>query len=306
MPIPPVSQFRVPLFELLGDGKDRSLGEAANALADRFKLTPEERTQTVPSSGYSVMRHRTGWAAFHLRKAGLLEEGIFGILRITDAGRKFLATKPTSLTQGVLKKFPAYQEWQHAVKKGLTVEEIATGATEEEETSSPEELIASAYAKLRANLAAELLPMVMSRSSEFFERLVVDLLVAMGFGRSRAETDRATRLGGDGGIDGVIDADSLGLDSIYLQAKRWKNSVGEPELRDFVGALDAHRAQKGVFITTSTFSEAARIYAGKVTKKISLIDGPRLALLMIDFGVGVSKGMTYQLQKIDSDYFEES
>ena len=305
MPIPPVSQFRVPLFELLGDGLDRSLGEAANLLADKLSLTEEERAQVIPSSGYSVVRHRTGWAAFHLRKAGLLEEGMFGVLRMTPEGKKFLATKPTSLTQGVLKKFLPYQEWQGAVKKGLSSESASAG-NEEEETVSPEERIATAYEKLRANLAAELLQTVKAKSPEFFEKLVIDLLVTMGFGRSRADTGRAARLGGDGGIDGVIEADRLGLDSIYIQAKRWQNSVGEPELRDFVGALDVHRAQKGVFITTSTFSEAARRYVERASKKISLIDGQRLAELMIDTGVGVSKAEVYEIKKVDSDYFEET
>ncbi len=302
MPIPPVSRFRVPLFRLLGDGKDRSLGDAANALADEFKLTSDERAQVVPSSGYSVMRHRTGWAAFHLRKAGLLEEGIFGVLRITEAGKKFLATNPEALTQGVLKQFPAYREWQQAVKKGLPEEQ---NSVEEDETTSPEERIESDHRALRANLAAELLQIVKSGSPEFFERLVIDLLVKMGFGESREEASRATRSSGDGGIDGVIDADRLGLDALYVPAKRWKNSVGEPELRDFFGALDAHRATKGVFITTSSFSEAAKNYAGRVTKKISLIDGPKLASLMVDFGVGVSTAKVYELKKIDSDYFKE-
>lgn len=303
MPIPPVSQFRIPLFRLLGDGRERSLGEAASALADEFQLTPEERSQVIPSSGYSVVRHRTGWAGFHLRKAGLLEEGIFGVLRLTEAGRKFAATNPPSLTQGVLKQFPAYREWMQAVKKGLPEEQAAV---EEDEATSPEERMEADHRALQANLAAELLETVKTRSPEFFERLVVDLLVRMGFGKSREETDRATRLGGDGGIDGVIDADRLGLDSVYVQAKRWKNPVGEPELRDFFGALDAHRATKGVFITTSSFSEAARVYVGRVTKKISLVDGPKLASLMIDFGVGVSTAKLYELKKLDSDYFEES
>jgi len=302
MPIPPVTHFRVPLLHLLGDGVERPLHEAANALADVFKLTPEEREAVLPS-GYPVVRHRTGWAGFHLRKAGLLDDSKRGILCITEEGRKLLATKPASLAESVLIQFPKYQAWQKAVSKSATLPVAVTEVADEE--TSPEEDIANGYATLRANLAAELLERIMAKPSGFFEKLVVDLLLAMGYGGSRAEAGTVTKATGDGGIDGVINEDRLGLDAVYVQAKRWAKTVGVEELRNFVGALSAHKAHKGVFISTSTFAKSARDYISQVGQKIVLVDGARLAELMIDYGVGVSTRESYILKRADEDYFSE-
>lgn len=252
MPIPPVTHFRVPLLQLLGDGVERPLQEAANALADVFKLTPEEREAVLPS-GYPVVRHRTGWAGFHLRRAGLVDDSKRGILCITEEGKKLLATKPTSLSESVLMQFPKYQAWRKAVSKAAPLPAVAE---ESDEETSPEEAIANGYATLRANLAAELLERIMTKPSGFFEKLVVDLLLAMGYGGSRAEAGTVTKASGDGGIDGVINEDRLGLDAVYVQAKRWAKTVGVEELRSFVGALSAHKAHKGVFITTSALMNA--------------------------------------------------
>lgn len=302
MSIPPVTHFRVPLLQLLGDGAERPLAEAAHALADVFKLTDEERSAVLPS-GYPVVRHRTGWAGFHLRKAGLVDDSKRGILRITEEGKKLLATKTTSLSESVLMQFPKYQAWRKAVSNAAPLPIPAV--VEADEETSPEEAIANGYATLRANLAAELLERIMAKPSGFFEKLVVDLLLAMGYGGSRAEAGTVTKASGDGGIDGVINEDRLGLDAVYVQAKRWEGNVGVGPLREFVGSLSAHKAHKGVFITTSDFAPGAREFINQVSHKIVLINGQRLAELMIDYGVGVSTRETYVLKRADEDYFAE-
>lgn len=303
MPIPTVTHFRIPLLQLLGDGQERPLAEAANALVEVFQLNEEERKAVLPS-GYPVVRHRTGWAGFALRKAGLIDDSKRGILRITEDGQKLLATKPASLTESVLMQFPKYQAWRKAVKEA-TPTPTPVPENEEEEQLSPEEAMANGYAVLRANLAAELLERVMAKPSGFFEKLVVDLLLAMGYGGSRAEAGTVTKASGDGGIDGVINEDRLGLDAVYVQAKRWEGNVGVGPLREFVGSLSEHKAQKGVFITTSDFAAGARHYVSQVSHKIVLINGQRLAELMIDYGVGVSTRETYVLKRADEDYFAE-
>ena len=302
MPIPPVTHFRVPLLHLLGDGAERPLSLAADALADVFKLTPEERDVAL-ASGYPVVRHRTGWAAFHLRKAGLVDDSKRGILRITEDGKKLLASNPASLSESVLMQFPKYQAWQQALSNaGALPAAIPAEAGEE---TSPEEAIANGYATLRANLAADLLERIMAKPPGFFERLVVDLLLAMGYGGSRAEAGTVTKASGDGGIDGVINEDRLGLDAVYVQAKRWESNVGVGALREFVGSLSAHKAHKGVFITTSDFAAGAREFVAQVSLKIVLINGARLAELMIEHSVGVSTERTIAIKRVDSDYFEE-
>lgn len=304
MPIPSVSKFRIPLLNLLSDGQERSLADAATALADHFSLTPEDRSAVIPSSGYSVVRHRTAWAGFHLRKAGLVVDGLPGVLRITEEGKALAAKKPHDLSNGALSRIPAYQAWKAAVSRARN-EPLTNSEGEEEETASPEEEIANAYAKLRSNLAADLIERIKAKPSRFFERLVVDLLLAMGYGGSRAEAGTVTKASGDGGIDGVIAEDRLGLDAVYVQAKRWNDTVGVEQVRGFAGALSEHKAQKGVFITTSDFARGARDYVEKITQKIVLIDGARLAELMIDYGVGVQPKQLYELKRADEDYFAE-
>ena len=302
MAIPPVSQFRIPLLTLLGDGKSRHLQEAATCLADVFNLTDEERFAQL-ASGYPIVRHRTSWAGFHLRKAGLVEDGQKGILKITEEGKAVLAGHPSSLADTILIKYPKYLAWRNAVSE--VGAEAVPLSNKPDEDLSPEESIANGYTILRANLAAELLERIKIKPPGFFEKLVVDLLLAMGYGGSRAEAGSVTKASGDGGIDGVINEDRLGLDAVYVQAKRWENTVGVNELRNFVGALSAHKAHKGVFISTSNFAKPARDYISQVGQKIVLIDGPRLAELMIDYGVGVSTKETYVLKRADEDYFAE-
>jgi restriction system protein len=304
MPIPRYDEMMLPLLRFLADGQEHAQRDLAEPMANHFSLTPDERAKELPSRQTTYLRHRLGWAGFRLRRAGLAELPRTGTLRITAEGQKFLATNPQRLTPNDLKQFPAWVAFLAATKKSR--QEATPAAEAEEENYTPEEVMEDANATLRAQLAEELLTRVKQSDPTFFERLVVDLLLKMGYGGSRKEAGQATKASGDGGIDGVINEDRLGLDAVYVQAKRWENSVGEPQLRDFVGALHAHRASKGVFITSSEFTSSARAYVDKVQFKISLIDGRKLAELMIDFGVGVSLAHTYEIKKVDSDYFEES
>jgi restriction system protein len=305
MPIPAVTKFRAPLLSLLGDGRRWRLGDAANALADLFQLTPEEREISI-SSGYPVIRHRTTWAGFHLRKAGLVQDGIHGILQLTPEGQEFLKTRPDNLSDSFLRDhFPKYREWKDSVAKRNAEEGIGAHGDEADEEVSPEEQIEAAEAKLKGKLAAELL-LLMAKMDPFrFEQLVVDLLFSMGYGGSREEAAKVTKKTGDEGIDGVINEDRLGLDVVYVQAKRWQSNVGRNEIMNFVGALAGKHAHKGIFITTSGFNTNATDYARSVPQKVILIDGQRLSELMIEHNVGVTTTRKIALKRIDSDYFEE-
>lgn len=303
MPMPPVTQFRVPLLKLLGDGKEWKLSEAANGLADEFQLTPEERQLKI-SSGYPVVRHRTTWAGFHLRKAGLVHDGRRGLLQLTPEGKALLATNPTDLSDDFLAQHSAkYRAWKDSVAKAEIDQPEALSSADDEK--SPEEQIEAADANLRSQLAVELQSRMATMDAYRFEQLVVDLLFAMGYGGSREEAAKVTKKSGDGGIDGVINEDRLGLDVIYVQAKRWQGNVGTSEIRNFIGALSENHANKGVFITTSDFVPGARESARKVAQKVILINGQRLAELMIEHDIGVTTTRKIALKRIDSDYFEE-
>lgn len=310
MAIPKYDEITLPLLHLLSNGKEYHRSELPVLVGDHFKLAEEERNRKLPSGQSTYLKNRTGWAGFYLRKAGLAEFCGEATLRITDAGRKFLETNPPKITRAVLMQFEPFSSYIQQIRKlktdgGAEGEKTSSKQEMDEDEATPEEIIDNSYTLLRAQLAAELLQRIKKATPTFFEELVVDLLLKMGYGGSRAEAGRATKPTGDNGIDGVIDEDRLGLDAIYVQAKRWENSVGEPQLRDFVGALHAHRARKGVFMTTSEFTEPARLYVEKVDFKISLIDGRKLTELMIDFGVGVSLAHTYEIKKVDNDYFAE-
>lgn len=298
----------LPLLELLADGEEHHQRDLSPPLAAHFNLTDAEIAELLPNTAVSRFRHRLGWAGFHLRHAGLASLPRHGFLKITDEGERFLSTKPVKITRTVLNQFAPWREYLRQLKEnadeGGSVDKPDAMDTESNE-ATPEERISRAHVDFRATLATEVLSRVKQCSAEFFERLVVDLLLKMGYGGSRAEAGQLTKASGDGGIDGIINQDRLGLDAVYVQAKKWGASVGEPELRDFVGALHVHRATKGVFITTSEFTAPAKNYVEKVGVKISLIDGRRLAGLMIDFSVGVSLAQTYEIKRIDSDYFEE-
>jgi restriction system protein len=302
MAIPDYQTIMLPFLQFLKDGKERNLSELVDSIADKFKLTTEERQQLLGSGQQTVIRNRAGWARTYLKKAGLLESTRRGFFRITERGQSVLASKPQRIDVKYLEQFPefiAFRELRHERPDEASLPVSAsTDAT-------PEEALDVAYARLRLNLEGELLEQVKSASPSFFERLVVELLVRMGYGGTLRDAGQAVGKSGDGGIDGIIKEDRLGLDVIYLQAKRWDSTVGRPEIQKFAGALQGHRARKGVFITTSSFSADALEFALRIDSKIILIDGPALAKYMIDHNVGVSLARSYDVKKIDSDYFNE-
>ncbi|MFM6171784.1 restriction endonuclease [Sphaerospermopsis sp. LEGE 00249] len=295
----------LPLLQYAGDGKEHSLRDAITFLADVFNLSDEERKELLSSGQQAVFDNRVGWARTHLKKAGLLESPKRGFFQITNRGKEILKQNNPEINVKFLNQFPEFIEFKTIKKDNDKSESEITEDSEILETT-PQESIEFGYQKIRKELELELLNRVKSCSPDFFERLVVDLLVKMGYGGSRRDAGRAIGKAGDGGIDGIIKEDKLGLDIVYIQAKRWDNTVvGRPEIQKFVGALHGQRARKGVFITTSKFSQDAREYVSIIDSKIVLIDGQELAQLMIDNHVGVSTVSIYEIKKIDSDYFTD-
>ncbi|MDD2720114.1 MAG: restriction endonuclease [Gallionella sp.] len=299
MAIPDFQTLMLPLLKLLADKREYAMREVTDTLSDQFGLTEEERNVASTVSGQGVMYNRTAWAKTYLKRAGLVEQPKRGLFKISEKGFRALQTKPTAINLKFLEQFG----------DGLNLKEYATEQTQftsqELPTQTPEELIESGAKVIRKDLAEEILSRIKGCSPVFFERLVVELLVKMGYGGSRQDAGRAIGRSGDEGIDGVIHEDRLGLDVIYLQAKRWEGVVGRPEIQKFVGALQGQRAKKGVFITTSDFTKEAVEYVRNIDNKVVLINGALLANLMIDHNVGVSLAATYEIKKIDSDYFLE-
>lgn len=275
--------------------------EALEHLSNVFKLSDQERNQLLPSGRQELFTNRLAWAKTHLRMAGLLEGTGRGIFRITARGRQVLQEVPARIDLRVLQRQPGYLEARGA-KKDKTAPD---GRSVAEDSRTPEEEIENSYQDLRESLGKDLLERLKSASPSFFERIVVELLVRMGYGGTRKDAGLAIGKSGDEGIDGMIKEDRLGLDAIYIQAKKWENSVSRPEIQKFAGALQGFRAKKGIFITTSEFTREASEYASRIDSKIVLIDGEQLWNLMIDFGVGVSTVATYEIKKVDTDYFSE-
>lgn len=303
MAIPDFQSLMLPMIETLSDQGVWRLPDLEEALAKRLDVTNEEREQLLPSGSMPMFYNRVGWAKWHLERAKLVETVKRGHYRITDRGRKVLEQHPTRIDLRFLDQFPEHQNRNAKTGAQLPGEEVADAPLVQ--ALSPEELIDSAHKAIHAELASALLIHVKSGTPLFFERLVIQLLIRMGYGGSRQEAGRAVGKSGDGGIDGIINEDRLGLDAIYLQAKRWEGVVGRPEIMKFVGALAGQRATKGVFITTSGFTQEAKEYAATSQYKVVLIDGPRLADLMIEHDLGVSVAATYQLKRIDSDFFAD-
>ncbi len=304
MAIPDYQTVMLPLLKFTSDGQEHSLLEAVDILAAEFKLTPEEKLQMLPSGSQATFINRIGWARSYLKKAGLLKPTRRGYYQITDRGRSVLKQNPPKINVAYLRQFPEFSDSQPDSNKENRTENLTLDLND---TQTPEEEIENAYQKIKQNLAVELLQTISNHTPAFFERLVIDLLVKMGYGGTRQDAGEAIGKSGDEGIDGIIKEDRLGLDIIYVQAKRWKDQhiVGRPEIQSFVGALQGQHARKGIFITTSNFSQAARDYTSKIESKIVLIDGETLAQLMIDYNVGVAPTVTYELKHIDSDYFME-
>jgi len=303
MAIPDYQTCMLPFLRYLADGKEHTLRDSEESLAEHFKLTPAERAELLPSGQQGIFKNRIGWARTYLKKALLLESPKRGVFKITERGLKALATNPTRIDVKFLEQFPEFIEFREISKpeNGTIVPtEVAPSRT------TPEEAIELAHQGIREQLAQELLSRILSCSPTFFEQLVVELLVKMGYGGSRRDAGERIGQTGDGGIDGIIKEDRLGLDTIFIQAKRWQGSVGRPEIQKFVGALQGQRAKKGVFITTSSYTSEATDYASRIDTKVVLIDGKQLAGLMIDFDVGVAAAASYVVKRIDSDYFEEN
>lgn len=303
MPIPDYQTLMLPLLRFAADGSDHTTREAVEVLATMFQLTPAERNELLVSGQQAIFNNRVGWANSYLKKAGLLESPRRGALRITARGKQILGDNPATIDVKYLERFPEFIEFRDVsrnTRETTTTESVAIAMAQ-----TPEEALELAHQSLRISLAQDILSRILVCSPTFFERLVVELLVKMGYGGSRRDAGERIGQSGDGGIDGIIKEDRLGLDTIYIQAKRWQGSVGRPEIQKFVGALQGQRAKKGVFITTSFYTSEAIDYASRIDTKVVLIDGKVLANLMMDFDVGVSVSASYIVKRIDSDYFEE-
>lgn len=305
MAIPDFQTIMLPVLKLASSSNEYKLSDAVEKLADEFGLSSEERNELLPSGTQAVFNNRVAWARSYLKQAALVDNPRRGYFSITESGRKLLAEKPERITISLLIKYPEFQEFRNRKKidKGDDAS-LVLPLLEIESKLTPEDALASAYNQLRNALESEIIASVKSASPSFFERLVVDLLVKMGYGGSRQEAGRALGRSGDGGIDGIINEDRLGLDVIYIQAKRWEGVVGRPEIQKFAGALQGQRANKGVFITTSSFTSQAKEYTNVIASKIILIDGEQLSALMAEHNVGVSVVGQYEVKKLDSDYFD--
>lgn len=307
MAIPDYQTCMLPFLRFLGDNSEHSLRDTEESLAKHFDLTDSERVELLQSGQQGIFKNRIGWARTYLKKAGLLEAPRRGVFKITDRGLAALATNPSRIDAKFLEQFPEFIEFREASKVSSEIKfNTDLKDTVPVTTATPEEAIELAYQGLREQLAQELLAVVLTCSPTFFEQLVVDLLVKMGYGGSRRDAGERIGQTGDGGIDGIIKEDRLGLDAIFIQAKRWQGSVGRPEIQKFVGALQGQRARKGVFITTSWYTAEAIDYASRIDTKVVLLDGKALSALMIDFDIGVSASASYVVKRIDSDYFEEN
>lgn len=302
MPIPDYQSIMLPLLENISDGSEYKLTDLVDRLADQFKLTDEERAELLPSGQTFLFGSRVSWARTYLKKAGIIDSPKRGIITINSRGREVLRKKPKLLNVAFLRQYPEFVEFQNTKKQETGETVVETPLTQQQ---TPEETLETAYLNIRKALASELLDRIVNLSPAFFEKLVVELLVRMGYGGSIKDAGKAVGKSGDEGIDGTIKEDKLGLDVIYIQAKRWKpgNVVSRPEIQQFIGALAGQGAKKGIFITTSSFTREALNYVPRNETKIVLIDGEQLVQLMIDYNLGVILRQTFEVKRIDNDYF---
>ena len=301
MPIPDYQTCMLPLLKFASDQKEHSLREAVDRLGSKFELTDEEMREMLPSGQQAVFVNRMGWARTYLKQAGLIEPTRRGYFRITERGLDVLSKNPEKINVKFLEQFEEFRDFRKRKKK-------VTGngdGNDKVTDKTPAEELETAYENLRNDLAEELIENLKACPPSMFEKIVVELLVKMGYGGSRKDAGQAIGKSGDEGIDGIIKEDRLGLDIIYIQAKRWENTVSRPEIQKFAGALQGQRARKGIFITTSNFSKEASEYVKNIDSKIILIDGDQLAQFMIDSNVGVSPVSIYEVKRIDSDYFTD-
>jgi len=304
MAIPDYQTIMLPLLKFIGDQKEHHVREMIDYLAGEFKLSDEERKRLLPSGNDIIFDNKVKWARLYIGKAGLLEPTKRGYWKITKRGLQVLSQNPSKIDVKFLAQFPEFREWREIPSKGL-VDTIIDEVVKQVEEQTPEEALEYGYQQIKNDLVQQLLVQIKEASPKFFEKLVVELLVKMGYGGSIRDAAKVVGGTSDEGIDGVIKEDRLGLDTIYVQAKKWQGPVGRPKLKEFVGALKGQKANKGVFITTSKFTNDAIDYASKIDSKVVLIDGEQLAEFMIDFHIGVSPVATYEIQRLDSDYFAE-
>jgi len=306
MAVPDFQSIMVPLLKIAGDRNEHSVNEAIEVLAQQFGLDDSDREEMLPSGKQRKFDNRVRWARSYLQKANLLSNAGRSKFCITDRGIRILKENTSYINIKFLKQFPEFAEFRGVNDKDSKIDEHMDSSQEliEKTSQTPQEILETSYQSLRQNLAQGLLERVKNSPPKFFENLVVDLLIAMGYGGSRKDAGQAVGQAGDGGIDGIIKEDKLGLDAIYIQAKRWEGTVGSPTVQGFAGALMGKGARKGVMITTSSFSWQAKDYANNNSHlKIILIDGEQLAQLMIDHDVGVTEESRYIVKKIDLDYF---
>ena len=297
--IPDYQTCMLPLLKYAADNNEHKFSDAVEYISNEFSLTKEEREELLPSKTQDVISNRIGWARTYMKKAGLLEDTRRGYFKITERGQSVLSENLDKITTKYLGKFEEFKAFRDKHIEKETDPDISLSVDE-----TPEEMLENGFAKLSENLVDEVLSKISECSPSFFEHLVIDLLVHMGYGGSFSEAAQVVGKSGDEGIDGIIKEDKLGLDTIYVQAKRWKGVVGRPEIQKFAGALLGQKASKGVFITTSSFTKEAVEYASSVDRKVVLIDGTKLATLMIEHNVGISTVRTFEIKRIDSDYFE--
>jgi restriction system protein len=304
MPIADFQSLMLPIMKIAGDGAEHRGHELRQRIGEQLGLTEEERKQLLPSGSQPVFTNRIAWARSHLTMAGLLEKTGKGRFRITQRGKEAMASNPSTINMRFLLQFPEYAEARSRAKTDTPVDVAAEARVSE--SASPQERIELAFRELNNSLTTELRSKLASIDPFRFEQVVLDLLVKMGYGGSKKEAAQVTQRTADEGIDGLINEDRLGLEVIYIQAKRWKHKVGRPEIQNFVGAIAGKKAGKGIFITTSDFYDNAREYAASLHQKLVLIDGRRLAELMIEHNIGVAPEQPYIIKKIDTDYFEEA
>jgi restriction system protein len=301
MAIPDFQSFFKPLLEIAADGNEHSMKEARELIAQKMILSLEDLKELLPSGTQTKYDNRIAWAKSYFVQAKVLEAPRRAFLKITDRGRDLLKKNYDRIDVKILNQYPEFVEF-HSLK---TIPTTDHNQQDSLPLDTPEETLQKAYQNIRGDLAAEILEKIKGNSPQFFERLVVDIMVALGYGGSRADAGKSVGQSGDEGIDGIIKEDRLGLDVIYLQAKRWDGTVGRPEIQKFVGALHGKRAKKGVFITTGRFSDDAVKYVESIDPKVILIDGRNLTELMIDYGLGTSTTAKYEIKRIDTDYFTE-
>ena len=299
MAIPDFESIMLPLLKCVQDGKVWSMVDVEKFLISKLGLSDEDANQLKPSSSYeTIFSNRTRWARFYMKKAGLLIDPKRGHTQITTEGVNVLKQNPSKIDNNFLKQFPSFVEFYGKKKdEEQKTESFSFGASI---IQSPEDKIIDGFSEIRRGLESDILEKIKLNPPGFFEKTIIVLLEKMGYGDGTV-----TGKSGDGGIDGMVKQDKLGLDEIYVQAKRWENNVPSREVRDFAGALASKKSKKGIFITTSNFSKDAIEFVSTVDSKIILIDGEKLAKLMFDFNIGFEQGDTYQLKKIDEDFFDE-